>query len=80
MKTTQGTLFVVDDDPNSRKAVAALASSLKINCETFASAEDFFARHDHPTTGCVLVDFRLGGMNERQQACMLSHHQPHHYH
>ena len=33
MKTSQGTLFVVDDDPKSRKAMAALASSMKIRCE-----------------------------------------------
>ena len=40
MKPSQGILFVIDDEPNSRKAAAALASSLKIRCETFASAEN----------------------------------------
>jgi FixJ family two-component response regulator len=63
MKTCQGILFVVDDDPKSRKAVSALASSLKMKCETFASAEEFLDRYDPSLTGCALVDFRLGGMN-----------------
>ena len=66
MKTSQGTLFVVDDDPKSRKAVAALASSMKIRCETFASAEGFLDRYDPSLTGCALVDFRLGGMDGLQ--------------
>ena len=66
MKTSQGTLFVVDDDPKSRKAVAALASSMKIKCEPFASAEEFLDRYDPSLTGCALVDFRLGGMDGLQ--------------
>ena len=66
MKTSQVTLFVVDDDSKSRKAVAALASSLKIRCETFASAEGFLDRYDPSLTGCALVDFRLGGMDGLQ--------------
>jgi two-component system, LuxR family, response regulator FixJ len=66
MKTSQVTLFVVDDDSKSRKAVAALASSLKIRCETFASAEGFLDRYDLSLTGCALVDFRLGGMDGLQ--------------
>jgi FixJ family two-component response regulator len=66
MKTSQVTLFVVDDDPRSRKAVAALASSLNLRCETFASAEGFLARYDPSLTGCVLVDFCLGGMDGLQ--------------
>jgi two-component system, LuxR family, response regulator FixJ len=63
MNTTPTTLFVVDDDPASRKAVAALALSMKISCETFASAEGFLNRYDPSLTGCALVDFRLGGMD-----------------
>jgi FixJ family two-component response regulator len=63
MKMAQGTLFVVDDDAKSRKAAAALAASLKIPCETFASGEEFFARYERSLSGCVLIDYRLGGMN-----------------
>jgi FixJ family two-component response regulator len=66
MRPSQGTLFVVDDEPNSRKAAAALASSMKIRCETFASAEEFLDRYDPALSGCALIDFRLGGMDGLQ--------------
>jgi two-component system response regulator DctR len=63
MKTSQGILFVIDDDRKSRMAVAALALSMRIKCETFVSAEAFLDRYDSALTGCALVDFRLGGMD-----------------
>jgi FixJ family two-component response regulator len=63
VKTSPVTLFVIDDDPRSRKAVAALAVSMKIWCETFPSAERFLDRYDSSLAGCALVDFRLGGMD-----------------
>ena len=52
MKTSQGILFVIDDDRKSRMAVAALALSLKIKCETFVSAEAFLGRYTPSLTGC----------------------------
>ena len=51
MKTLQGILFVIDDDRKSRMAVAALALSLKIKCETFVSAEAFLGRYTPSLTG-----------------------------
>jgi signal transduction histidine kinase len=66
MNTAEGPLFVIDDDPGSRRAVAALASSLKIKCETFASAEEFLTRCIPSMTGCALIDFRLPGMDGLQ--------------
>ena len=66
MTASKGTLFVIDDDPKSRKAVAALASSMQIRCETFASAEGFLDRYEPSLRGCALVDFRLGGMDGLQ--------------
>jgi FixJ family two-component response regulator len=66
MNPPQSILFVIDDDCRSRMAVAALALSLKIKCETFVSAEAFLDRYDPSLRGCVLVDFRLGGMDGLQ--------------
>ena len=66
MNSSPVALFVVEDDAKSRKALAALASSIKIPCETFASAEAFLDRYDPSLTGCVLIDYRLGGMDGLQ--------------
>ncbi len=63
MEQTDVTLFVVDDDQKVRGSVAALAQSLGIACQTFASAEEFLDRHDPSRQGCLLVDLSLGGMN-----------------
>jgi FixJ family two-component response regulator len=63
MNTPSGTLFVVDDEPDARKGVAALASSMGIPCETFASAEEFLRRYDASLAGCLLIDLRLGGVS-----------------
>lgn len=57
------TLFVVDDDPDARRGTAALACSLGYPCKTFISAEEFLQAYDPSATGCLLVDFRLGGMS-----------------
>jgi two-component system, LuxR family, response regulator FixJ len=66
MTMSRGTLFVIDDDPKARKAVAALASSMRIACESFASAEEFLDRYDPSLTGCALVDYCLEGMDGLQ--------------
>jgi signal transduction histidine kinase len=66
MNGLQSTLFVIDDDSASRAAVAALAASMKIKCEPFASAEEFLERYDSSLTGCALIDWHLGGMDGLQ--------------
>jgi FixJ family two-component response regulator len=75
MSRVQGKLFVVDDDAKSRKAAAALAASMKIPCETFASGEEFLARYERSLRGCLLVDYRLGGMDglEVQEQLLAMH-------
>jgi FixJ family two-component response regulator len=63
MNTPDGTLFVVDDESSARRGVAALASSLGISCEMYASAEEFLDRHAPSRPGCVLADQRLAGIS-----------------
>ncbi len=66
MEPTEGTLFIVEDDPRSRKALGALASSMKIKHEIYASAEEFLERYESSLSGCALLDYRLGGMDGLQ--------------
>lgn len=59
----EGTLFVIDDDPQARAVVVALASSLSIPCEQFASSEVFLEQLAPDRSGCILIDYRLDGTN-----------------
>jgi FixJ family two-component response regulator len=71
MSTLDGTLFVVDDDPAARRGAAALAASLGIPCETFASAMEFLDRWDVSRPGCLLTDLRLSGISGTElQLCL----------
>jgi FixJ family two-component response regulator/two-component sensor histidine kinase len=63
MEGCDSTLFIVEDDPRSRRALGALASSLQIKYEVFASAEEFLERYESSLWGCALIDYRLGGMD-----------------
>lgn len=62
------TLFVVDDDPAIRRALARLARAVGYGAETFGSAEEFLA--DPPPMdsqpGCILLDVSLPGLSGPQ--------------
>ncbi|MGO8713169.1 MAG: response regulator transcription factor [Rhizomicrobium sp.] len=63
-------LFVIHDDPDTRRSIDALASSLGIQCEAFSSAEVFLNRFAPSMAGCLLADLRIeetGGL-ELQRA------------
>ena len=56
-----GTVFVVDDDPSFRQAIARLLNAAGYVVEMFASAGDFLERHRVESRGCVLADLRMPG-------------------
>ena len=56
-------IFLVDDDPAVR---ASLAFSLELEgflIETFDCAEDLAGKSSFPDQGCLVVDYRLPGMD-----------------
>ena len=58
-------VYVVDDDPSVRKALARLLHSAGHTVETFSSAAEFLARERCQGVGCLVLDVRmpsLGGM------------------
>jgi FixJ family two-component response regulator/two-component sensor histidine kinase len=57
------TVFIVEDDAETRNSFCALACSIGVKAEGFASAEAFLEHVDLRRTGCAVVDFRLPGMN-----------------
>ena len=55
-------ISVVDDDDESREAVAVLVKSLGFAVETFASAADFLAWPRLRQTSCLIADVNMPGM------------------
>ena len=55
-------VFVIDDEPSVRKALARLLRSAGQQVETFASAEDFLKREHHDGPGCLVLDVRMPGV------------------
>jgi FixJ family two-component response regulator len=56
-------ILLVDDDPAIR---ASLAFSLELEgflIETFDCGEDLVAKPDFPPVGCLVLDYRLPGMD-----------------
>ena len=60
---TTPTVFVIDDDADVRAAVAGLLKSVGLRCETFGTAQEFLHRTVADVPGCLVLDFRLPGMN-----------------
>ena len=64
MKPAQPIVFVVDDDPSVREALAGLFRSVGLRCELFGSAQAFLSRK-RPEEGpaCLVLDVRLPGLS-----------------
>jgi len=60
--STQGTIFVVDDEPAVRDSLQVLLGTYGFAVETFTKAEDFLAQSDPSRPGCLLADVRMPGM------------------
>jgi two-component system, LuxR family, response regulator FixJ len=60
---TDPTVFIVDDDPAVRQALMALVRSMRLQAETFESAQQFLDAFDAARPGCVLLDVRMPGIS-----------------
>ncbi len=60
--TTEQTVFVVDDELQSRESVCALVRSMGMRAVAFDSAEEFLSRYGNEP-GCLVTDFRMAGIN-----------------
>jgi FixJ family two-component response regulator len=56
-----GTVFLVDDDEDLRRATMRLLAAHDFTVRAFASAEEFLAAFDPEAPGCLLLDLRLPG-------------------
>ena len=58
----QPTVFVVDDDPSMREALADLIASVGLSVEAFKSAPEFLERNRPDAPACLVLDVRLPGL------------------
>ncbi len=59
----RGTVFIVDDDSLVRSSIEATLASAGFRVEKFASAAHFLSCITALSVGCVLVDFRMPGID-----------------
>ena len=71
----QSTVFVVDDDPEFRESVSLLLESVKLSAKVYASAEDFVAKYDPESAGCLVSDVRMPGMSGLELQRWMIHNQ-----
>jgi FixJ family two-component response regulator len=57
----QATVYVIDDDPSVREAVASLLLSVSLRVEVFGSVNEFVNRWERDGPGCLVLDIRLPG-------------------
>jgi FixJ family two-component response regulator len=67
----QPVVFVVDDDDLIRSAVKRLLTNANLASELYASGAEFLAQANIERPGCLILDFKMPGMNGLEvQACL----------
>ena len=56
-------VFVVDDDPDIRRDSEFLLGSVDLECQTFATADQFLDGYSQRPSSCLVLDIRLPGMS-----------------
>ncbi|QDU55479.1 response regulator transcription factor [Aeoliella mucimassa] len=53
------TVYIVDDDNDSRDSVETLLAEMKVPFRAYASAEEFLETYDGARPGCLVTDVRM---------------------
>ena len=57
------TVFVIDDDPSIRRAIAGLLRAVGLRSETFGNSQEFLACQSTDGPSCLILDVRLPGLS-----------------
>ncbi|MDY3553725.1 response regulator [Gemmata sp. JC717] len=57
------TIFVVDDDPNVRKSLSWLFTSVNLPVQSFDTGEQFLREVGTEQPGCAILDLRMPGLS-----------------
>jgi FixJ family two-component response regulator len=60
---TNETVFLIDDDISVRDGLTALVESWGLAVRAFSSAREFLARESAESSGCIVLDVNMPGMN-----------------
>lgn len=60
---SDATVFIVDDDQAVARSLRWLIETVRLNVETFASAQAFLDGYDASKRGCLVLDVRMPGMS-----------------
>ena len=63
MNGEKPTVYVVEDDPETRESFVALCSSHGLEVEAFESGEKFLQDYDRTRLGCIVADYKLRGID-----------------
>ena len=61
-KSNSNFIFIVDDDPDVRRALQRLLKMANFTVRTFATAEEFLSSGHSRNPGVLILDLRLPGM------------------
>jgi hypothetical protein len=61
MTQSEPTVFIADDDPSVIKGLCLLMKSVKLNVETYSSAQDLLDSDNPDQPGCLLIG--MGSQN-----------------
>jgi FixJ family two-component response regulator len=56
-------IFIIDDDPAVRQALTVLVRSMRLQAQSFESAQQFLDSFDRAQPGCMLLDVRMPGIS-----------------
>ncbi|MFX0200495.1 MAG: hypothetical protein ACFFCW_30625 [Candidatus Hodarchaeota archaeon] len=56
MTQSESTVFIADDDPSVIKGLCLLMKSVKLNIETYSSAQHLLHSDNSDQPGCLLID------------------------
>ena len=79
MSLQQGTVFIVDDDPDVCRAVGRLVRGAGYEVREFNSARDFLVAHESEPPGCLLLDLSMpevDGLQLQQSLVAAGSHRP----
>ncbi len=65
-------VHIVDDDPDLRKALARLLASDGLEVALSGSTQEFLEHYDPATTGCIILDLSMPGMDGLELQAMLA--------